>query len=276
VDQEAIDSLQQLGLSLYEARLYLGLLAYGPQNGHELSRTSRVPSSKVYATLDKLVGVGIVQQRRQGTSLEYVCVPPDELLSRLRGQYARPLEYLENALPSLAQPRVDTDVLRLIGERTILDRANVVIDDAREELYLSIWDDQLEALHDSLSAALDRGVRMFMMIFGDVDFRAAFSVQHSDRERVSMRIGGEMLTVVADGRTALIGHVPKQGEASGVITQNPVLCLMAEEYLRHDLILEKAKTMPRFDEWNSWLESDKNVRAIRLGRGSGKTPVAVT
>ena len=49
------EALQGLGLSLYEARLYLGLLKGGPQNGNELSRSSGVPSSKVYGMLDRLV-----------------------------------------------------------------------------------------------------------------------------------------------------------------------------------------------------------------------------
>ena len=34
-------------------------------------------------------------------------------------------------------------------------------------------------------------------------------------------------------------------------TQNPVLCLVAEEYLIHDLTLQKAKTMTGYDEWDS-------------------------
>ena len=49
-----VESLQELGLSLYETRLYLGLLTGGQQNGNELSRTSGVPSSKVYAMLERL------------------------------------------------------------------------------------------------------------------------------------------------------------------------------------------------------------------------------
>ena len=73
-------SLQELGLSLYEARLYLGLLTRGPQNGNELSRTSGVPSSKVYAMLERLAAAGIVAHTRRGNTVEYVCVPPQDVL----------------------------------------------------------------------------------------------------------------------------------------------------------------------------------------------------
>jgi sugar-specific transcriptional regulator TrmB len=59
-----VESLQALGLSLYETRLYLGLLTGGRQNGNELSRTSGVPSSKVYAMLERLAADGIVARAR--------------------------------------------------------------------------------------------------------------------------------------------------------------------------------------------------------------------
>jgi len=103
------------------------------------------------------------------------------------------------------------------------------------------------------------------MTFGDTSLDVGFMLPHSDPPRVATRLGGRMITVVADGRTALISHLPDDGEVSGVVTENPVLCLVVEEYLRHDLVLEKAKTMSGFDEFDDWLQEDDDVRAIRAG-----------
>jgi len=72
-----------------------------------------------------------------------------------------------------------------------------------------------------------------------------------------------MLTVVADGVEALIAHVPDSGPASGVRTQNPVVVLVAEEYLVHDLTLQKAKTMTGYDEWDKWLRREAAVGEAR-------------
>ena len=88
---QVIASLQQLGLSLYEARLYLGLLTGGPQNGNELSRTSGVPSSKVYAMVERLAAEGIAVRTARGNNVEYVCVPPHDLLHKLRDGTPNPL-----------------------------------------------------------------------------------------------------------------------------------------------------------------------------------------
>src|ERR1700680_1634323 len=101
-DDRVIESLQELGFSLYEARLYLGLLRRGRQNGNELSRTSGVPSSKVYAMLERLSDAGVVAHTKRGSTVEYVCVPPSDLLHKLRERYMKPLDFLDVTLPTLA------------------------------------------------------------------------------------------------------------------------------------------------------------------------------
>lgn len=273
MDSEAITSLQELGLSLYEARLYVGLLIHGAQNGNELSRTAGVPSSKVYSTLDKLVAAGIVQNSRRGSSAEYTCVPPDRLLRSLRTKYVRPLEYLETELPTLAGSHTATDILRVLGEKTILQQACSLIDGAESELFVSLWDENVDALRAALETASDRGVRVSTMIYGDSELNVGLCLSHSYRETVATRIGGHMLTVAADGRAALIAHIPKRGEASGLVTENPVLCLVAEEYLRHDVILQRAKALTGYDEWDRWLQADEEARSVILGRTGHESPI---
>ena len=97
-----VQNLRAVGLSLYEARLYLALLQHGAQNGNELSKSSGVPSSKVYSTAEKLIGLGIVHSIREGTTTKFVAIDPDELIGRLRSRYNEPIDFLTDALPSLA------------------------------------------------------------------------------------------------------------------------------------------------------------------------------
>jgi HTH-type transcriptional regulator, sugar sensing transcriptional regulator len=266
VDDRALDSLQKLGLTLYEARLYLGLLTHGAQNGNELSRSAEVPSSKVYSTLHKLVAAGYVSQVRRDGSAEYVCIPPDELVQRLRAEYERPLDYLEGALPSLAATEPDADVLQITSAEAILHRGREVIGAAGHEVFVSLWDESLEAMRGALTAADARGVDVYGMIYGTATLDVGSWQQHSYQEVVASRIAGHMLTVVADGREALLAHMPAQGTPTGVHTRNPVLCLIAEEYLRHDHILQKAKTMTGYEEWDRWLHRDEVVRSLTFGR----------
>lgn len=275
VDSSIVESLQELGLSLYEARLYLGLLTGGPQNGNELSRTSGVPSSKVYAMLERLANDGIVARIRRGNNVEYVCVPPHELLHKLREKYTRPLEHLEVTLPTLGSPHPEPAVLQVEGLDAVVDHARAIVRGAEDELFVSIWEDDVEALRGDVEAAEERGVRIAGMLYGPDDDVpvAGWWQRHSYRDTVASRIRGRMLTLVADAAQALIAHIPELGDASGVRTSNPVLCLVAEEYLIHDLTLQKAKTMTGYEEWDRWLRSDDQVRSLTLGRTGHLSPI---
>lgn len=272
-DERVVESLQELGLSLYEARLYLGLLTGGPQNGNELSRTSGVPSSKVYAMLERLAGAGIVARTRRGNTVEYVCAPPHELLHKLRERYSKPLDYLEETLPTIGGVGPEPEILQLQGVEAIIDNARALVRATQHEIYLSIWDEHVRPLRDDLDDAHARGIRIAGMLYGDDAPDVGWWQRHSYRDTVASRIRGRMLTMVADGIEALIAHMPERGEASAVRTRSPVLTLVAEEYLIHDLTLQKAKTMTGYEEWDRWLRSDEQVRMLTLGRTGHLSPI---
>src|SRR5512133_1762593 len=102
MDEAVINRLQILGFSLYEARVYVGLLRHGPQNGNEVSKSAGLPSSKVYSGLQRLASRGSVHSVRTGSGTQYICIPPDELIHRFRNEFDEPIAYLERTLPELA------------------------------------------------------------------------------------------------------------------------------------------------------------------------------
>ena len=140
---QVIASLQQLGLSLYEARLYLGLLTGGPQNGNELSRTSGVPSSKVYAMVERLAAEGIAVRTARGNNVEYVCVPPHDLLHKLRERFTKPLDFLDEVLPTIGLDGPEPEILQVEGLNAIVDHARAIIRAASQELVLSVWEENV-------------------------------------------------------------------------------------------------------------------------------------
>ena len=120
-------------------------------------------------------------------------------------------------------------------------------------------------LHD-LEDADTRGVQIAGMLYGVDPPQVGWWQQHSYRETVASRIGGRMLTVVADGAEALIAHIPDSRDASAVRTQSPVLVLVAEEYLIHEFTLQRTKAWAGYDEYDRWLRSDERLRELTLGR----------
>jgi sugar-specific transcriptional regulator TrmB len=262
-----VERLRQVGFSLYEARLYAALLRHGSQNGNELARNSGVPSSKVYATVEKLVAEGSVQRIKSPEGTRFVAVPPDELVDRLRRRFNDPLDDLAEMLPPLADHVEDEAFLSLSGESTILESARRLVSAAQEELNISVWEPELEGLRTNIADAAERGVRIFGMLYSaTADEPAGAWLRHSYEEIVGNRVGGRMLTLVADGAEALVARLRDRGGADGVRTRNPVLTLIVSEYLHHDLVLQRAQIDIGFDEWDRWWQADPELRAEIFGR----------
>jgi len=263
-----VERLREVGFSMYEARLYSTLLRYGPQNGNELSRRSGVPSSKVYGTVEKLIGEGTVQSIRSTNGTQFVALQPDELVKRLRRRFNEPLDYLEDELPHLSGYVPEEVFLSVSGRAAVLEAARQMVDNSSEELNVSVWSAELEELAPALDDASGRGVRIWGMLYspdGDLPTHGSW-LRHSYEEIVGNRVGGRMLSLVVDGAEALVARLPDVGDAAGVRTRNPVLTLIVSEYLHHDHVLQQAQIRIGFDQWDRWWQADPGLRARILGR----------
>jgi hypothetical protein len=186
-------------------------------------------------------------------------------MHRLRADFEEPLDYLETTLPSLVTFEPAAEVLTVSGVEAIRENSRFIVGGAREELYISIWLDDIGDLEDELTIAHERGVRIFGMFYGDeLPFDSGSWLTHGYRQIVSDRIGGRLLTLVADGEEALVAHIPRRGAASAVRTRNPVLALITREYLHHDIVLQRAQIAIGLDEWDRWWQADPDLRTIIL------------
>jgi sugar-specific transcriptional regulator TrmB len=266
MDDRIIAQLRELGFSLYEARLYVALLRGGSLNGNELAKQAGVPSSKVYSALDKLARDGVVHSTKRGGSTRFVATPPDELIARLRKRFVAPLDFLGEALPKLAAKQPPEPFLTVSGLSALLAGVRAIVDDARSEIHISCWSEDLAAISDALAAAATRGVKVFGMLYGDEPLPPGSWLRHHYVDIVATRVGGRFLALVADEREALIARIPKDGGATAVRSQNPVMTLIVQEYLHHDSILQRAQIAIGFEEWDQWWQADPEARAEILGR----------
>ena len=164
------------------------------------------------------------------------------------------------------------EVLTVSGLDAIRENTRFILDDARKEIYISVWADDVEHLHDSLVAAHARNARIFGMLYGEATLDIGSWLVPSYQQIVTDRIEGRMLTVVADREEAMIAHIPRKGPASAVRTRNPVLALITQEYLHHDLVLQRAQLAIGFDQWDRWWQADPDLRTIILASQPEEVP----
>src|SRR5439155_199422 len=94
----------------------------------------------------------------------------EDLRAEARGQrsdFEEPLDYLETTLPTLVSFEPAAEVLTVSGVEAIRENSRFIVGGAREELYISIWLDDIGDVADELTIAHERGVRIFGMFYGD-------------------------------------------------------------------------------------------------------------
>lgn len=271
--ERALDLLKESGLSGYEAKSYLALLAAGePLNGYEVAKASGVPRSTVYETLAKLVSRGAAfEVAGDGDSVAYVPLSSEALIGRLRRQSTETINGLESVLPQIGKA-LDARVVQHFSRRDeVITRAIDVIESAKRTLWLSIWPQEAPEFASAVEAATRRGVDTLTIAYGDIDLPGrVFGHSYSSPEVVQQRLDCRLSIIVADHDQATIAGVTSDA-VWGMWSDDRAVALLAAEHVRHDIALqltaEHLEAAGLHDFWahNPDLEALRDASAAAMG-----------
>ena len=74
--------LDEAGFGSYEKRALVTLAVHGVSDAATLCRDGDIPTSKIYAAMEKLAQLGLIEVRRSRPQL-YAALPPEPLIERL-------------------------------------------------------------------------------------------------------------------------------------------------------------------------------------------------
>ncbi|HEX3956543.1 MAG TPA: helix-turn-helix domain-containing protein [Trebonia sp.] len=270
--QSVIEELQRLGMSGYEAKAYVALVAAGsPLNGYEVAKRSGVPRSTVYETLAKLVTRGAAYEVRTGDGKGggYISLPPNVLLDRMRRDFDQSVDALRGSIAEIAAPPEVRLVHNLSDRASLIARAEDVIAAARKDVFLSAWPSELESLKPSARRAEADGIDVSVVVFGEDPEPVGQTTPHrfSTPEVVLENLGCRLLVVCADREQAVIGGVVN-GDAWGVYTDDPAIVLVAVEYVRHDIAMHLIAEKFAPDDFESFWATDPAVLRLRADHGA--------
>ncbi|WP_460171137.1 TrmB family transcriptional regulator [Thermus sp. FJN-A] len=263
----ALQDLQALGFSPYEARVYLALLRGGRAKGYEVAKRSGVPRSMVYQALERLVARGAAYRVEEGEGVFYGAVPQEELLARLEAEAKERFARARESLSRLAPERPVEAIWRVRGAPRALAEAKALVDQAQRALTLSLWQNQLDSLQDALKRARARGVALRLVLFGERADPALGKVYYHhfvDPKVVEGRLRARLFVVVRDHEEAVVGNLT-EGEAWAVRTRDPALVLVAEEYVRHDVVLAEMTLAYGVDKLTRLWTSREDLRRMVTG-----------
>lgn len=235
-----LQRLRDIGLGAYEAKLYLALVRRHPATGYELARRSGVPSSKVYEVLARLQDKDIVLIADDGgRARRYIPADPEEFVARYARRMARALDGLQQDLQRAGNDDPVDYIWNLRGRQALLERAEELVAQAERTVLLSGWDAELAALKGAVAAAHRRKVRVAVIAYGTLDLEADAVYLHPIKDTIYNEKGGRGLALCADSRVALVGSVRERGAASGAWSTNHGFVTAAEDYLKHDIYVQK-------------------------------------
>ena len=231
-----LEDLIGIGMTEYEAKVYLALLSEYPSNGYQLSKTSGIPRSMVYEALGRLQVRGAVLKSEEEKAALYRPVPPDALLQRYQTEVERRLTYLRKSLGPLYKERSDLRVWNFSSRDEALRQARKLIEEAQRELMLVMTDPDVSALGPSLREAHERGVTLGVLLTGDADFNLGEAVRHPHRETELHHIE-ETLIVVRDEQEMLVASGHKT--TSATLSSNANLVLISRQFVWMELFAQR-------------------------------------
>ncbi len=163
-DEGAIAGLKRLGLTAYEARVFLALQKLGTGTANEISDVVDVPRSQVYGAAENLEERGLLEIQ-QSTPTVYRPVSLERARTRLLDQLAETgaetFDYLDTVQETEAPEEPQSESLWLVrGADAVSSRAVELTDDADEHVFYAASEVAMldDSLVETFARAAERGV----------------------------------------------------------------------------------------------------------------------
>ena len=241
---DLVGQLAKAGFTEYEAKVYVALQRCSPATGYQIAKESSVPRSTIYEVLGKLIARGAVVTQSFGEMVRYAPVPPDLLLDRMRHEFEDTLDELSNGFKRVtATPVAPGQTWNIAGRDNILAQAREMIERAQSEVAVAVGDDdQLDDLLTWLQQARARKLTLTVVSPVPYDAGGLTVVVHPHGEQLRHALG-HGLTLVVDGREALIGEVDRSESAAW--TTNSYAVAWTLWCLKQEMAKKPAPKLPR-------------------------------
>jgi sugar-specific transcriptional regulator TrmB len=162
----AIETLEAVGLTTYEATVFVALSRIPSGTAKDVSDIADVPRTRVYDLAEQLQDRGLVEIR-DGSPREFRAVSTDEAVAILERSFTADLEAAASALREVSTPDEDAGgpgVWSITGQEAVIERGQYVAARAEEELFGLFTDEAVfrENCFRQAEHALERGVRVVL------------------------------------------------------------------------------------------------------------------
>lgn len=228
-------TLATLGFTGQEAALYRALLEHGDLNGYEAAKETGISRSNAYHALASLVEKGFAD-RIEGDSLRYAALPVQDLSTLLRRRTESALDQLSRSAPS--RKAQSAPFLSISGRDKVVEKMGLLVDTARDRVYLSAAAEDLDEIRPSLESAIERGIRITLL--SNRSWRLEGGVC------LSRRKARGQIRLIADGQRVLTGELSAV-QAACVLSENVHLVALIKDSLTQEIELVRTRDTDKED-----------------------------
>ncbi|AHG01883.1 TrmB family transcriptional regulator (plasmid) [Halostagnicola larsenii XH-48] len=164
-EAEALERLQDLGLSKYESQTLINLIQLGTGTAKDISRINGVPRTRVYESAERLHELGFVDIQHT-TPRKFTVTSEETIIRMLNVKRENTVTELAECLKEIgpAQPqREQFGVWTVTGREAVSSRVEEFIADADEQIvYMTVDELLTDQQLNRLQAAAERGIDIYV------------------------------------------------------------------------------------------------------------------
>jgi len=167
VREDIVSALTDLGLTTYEAKVFVALTLLGEASVGEIYPQADVPRSAVYGILKKLQQKGMVEIAH-GKPTKFRALRPDVALEKLERTFSnakeRAISNLTAMHRSISSKSTEEAVWIIRGRKNIDDKIIALVESAEREILFGARTSYFSWLSEYLRSAKKRGVEMRFLV----------------------------------------------------------------------------------------------------------------
>jgi len=135
-EKQLIEQLMKLGLTQYEAQVFITLVTHGSGTAAQISQLSKVPRPKVYETLESLAQKGLVTVI-EGSPSAYKAIELDSALKILERKYIETLDAIKKNIINIKlqqNRKIDQGIYFVKSDDTLIQVITELIENAQRRI----------------------------------------------------------------------------------------------------------------------------------------------
>jgi HTH-type transcriptional regulator, sugar sensing transcriptional regulator len=230
--RRATEVLGKVGLTRYEARAYIALVARGVGDAATLASAAGIPRTSAYKVLESLAAKGYAKPTG-GKPILFRPTPPIEVADSLKGAIQEVFERLANLHQVVAEHGEPQLVYLLSGRGKVIQKIGELLDQSARSFILTTPGiaDLRDELGKKFQHAVKRGIQI-TFVTAPLQ-RVPEGVEYVARENLLAT------EVLADGEHALLAA---PGLDACGFTDNPILTSHLKQFL--EVVLESGRGTP--------------------------------